>query len=380
MELSPESSKVGLFATVVQHEVNNPLSYVMSNLEYLAKRLTELRRDLPPAVADELDETARDAMDGAQRIRRLMMALRALGTFGGDEQPAPLDVGEVVEASLSAVRSQVRHRATLVCCFVPIPPVMASERELTQVLVSVLLNAVESIAPGDVLRNGIRVMSGVEGGQAFIDVHDTGSGIRPEHRSRIFEPFFTTKGAERGAGLGLSMARHSLRAMGGNIQVRSEWGKGTTVHILLPLARPMSSALARIGDAHVDGEAPARVLVIDDDSLVGRAIKRVLVGHDVTTLNSGEEAVALMQRDQNFDVVLCDLIMPRMSGMAVQARVRQFAPALAERFSFITGGAYTPETRTFVEQTPQRVMRKPLMTDDLRGVIERELASHRRVF
>lgn len=372
VDVPPQPNRI--FASAVQHEVNNPLSYVMGNLEYLAKRLTELRRSLPADVADELDQTARDAMDGAQRIRHLMMALRVMSRAEDEEAPAPFALETPIESALAAVRGKLRHRAMLVCAMAPVPPVMGCEGELTRVVLSLLQNALEAIEPGQVLQNEIRVSSRVEDGFGIVDITDTGCGIRPEHRSRVFEPFFTTKGAQRGAGLGLSLARQSLRAMGGSLKVHSKWGKGTTVRLAVPLA-VTTTALARVEDSL----RPARVLVIDDDSLVGRAIQRVLVGHDVTSVDNGEEAVALLERDPHFDVVLCDIMMPNMSGIEVQASVRRFNPELAERFSFITGGAYTKETRQFVKKTPQTVMQKPLMTNQLRDEIERQLSGHRRI-
>lgn len=368
-----------MLADAAINEVNNPLSYVIGNLEYLAQRLRQLEKVLPPEVATELRETAQDAIVGSKRIGNVLRALRNLAELDHHTEAFPVDVIAAVDRAVEATRQQLRSRATLVCAFEQVPPAMAAEHHLVKALVGVLTNAIESIDRGRVMENEVRVTTWSKGDDVVVEVRDTGSGIRPEELAHVFEPFFTTRASSKGVGLGLTIARRTLEAMGGRIEVSSVWGEGTTVRITLARV----SALQRRPrptpkPTRPSGLSKPRVLVVDDDRMIGRSITRALHDHDVVSVQSGQEALELLDRDRDFDIILCDLMMPTMSGVTLHEHVRRLEPRLAEKFKFITGGAYTPETKSFVAENAPKVMSKPLMTADLRAIVERQLCTQRR--
>ena len=182
-----------------------------------------------------------------------------------------------------------------------------------------------------------------------------------------------------GVGLGLTMARRTVAAMGGHIEVASVWGEGTTVRFTL---QRVAALQRRPHPTPKPSRAPSivkpRVLVVDDDRMIGRSIARALHDHEVVAVQSGQEALDLLVGDRDFDIILCDLMMPTMSGVTLHEHVRRLEPRLAEKFKFITGGAYTPETKTFVAENAPKVVSKPLMTADLRALVERQLSTQRR--
>ncbi|MEQ9318773.1 MAG: ATP-binding protein [Polyangiaceae bacterium] len=368
-----------MLADAAIHEVNNPLSYVIGNLEYLAQRLRQLEKDLPAEVATELRETAQDAIVGSKRIGNVLRALRGLAAIDQHVEPFPVDVIAAVDEAVAATRQELRSCATLVCALADVPAAMAVDHQLVNALVVVLRNATESIERGRVMENEVRVTTRSEGDDVIIEIRDTGSGIRPEELDDVFEPFFTTKASSEGVGLGLTIARTTITAMGGHIEAASVWGEGTTVRITLQRVaalqrRPHPTPKPTRAVHH---EKP-RVLVVDDDRMIGRSIARALHDHEVVSVQSGQEALELLQRDRAFDIILCDLMMPTMSGVTLHEHVRRLEPRLADKFKFITGGAYTPETKSFVAENAPKVMSKPLMTADLRAIVERQLSTQRR--
>jgi CheY-like chemotaxis protein len=187
--------------------------------------------------------------------------------------------------------------------------------------------------------------------------------------SRVFEPFFTTKAVSEGTGLGLSICRNIVRDAGGSIEVESEPGRGTRFVVKLP-----PSATSRIKQ---ETQAPpiatagarASVVVVDDEPLVGRSIRRALRDHDVHIYSSGEEAIRRLCSDEPVDVVFCDLMMPEVSGIEVYRRVSEQRPENASRFVFMTGGAFTPEAREFLKETPLVCLEKPFELRQIRDLV-----------
>jgi len=208
-----------------------------------------------------------------------------------------------------------------------------------------------------------------EEGWAVIEVVDNGTGIEPDRMSRVFEPFFTTKDVSEGTGLGLSICRNIVREAGGTIDVRSELDRGTTFVVRLPASTLTPIARPAKPPPTATPGARASVVVIDDEPLVGRSIRRALRGHDVQVFTSGEEAIDRLCSEEPFDVVFCDLMMPEVSGMEVFARVREQCPDIASRFVFMTGGAFTAEARAFLKQTPLACLEKPFELRQIRELV-----------
>jgi CheY-like chemotaxis protein/anti-sigma regulatory factor (Ser/Thr protein kinase) len=194
-----------------------------------------------------------------------------------------------------------------------------------------------------------------------IEVRDTGVGMSPDVLARAFDPFFTTKPTGKGTGLGLSICHGLVTAMGGQIEVESELGVGTTMRLRLMRAFEVDDAPDT--SSHpvlVSPSAPLRVLVIDDEPMIHRALKRLLKRHHVVGALGVPSALDVLSVRHDFDVILCDLMMPEGTGMDFYAQVRASWPELLERVVFMTGGAFTEQARDFIDHVPNQKVMKPL--------------------
>ncbi len=218
---------LGTLAAGVGHEINNPLCYVMGNLEAALEMLDE------EAACDPRD-LLREALQGAKRIAEIVKSLRTF-TRNDTTELRAVELGAVLDVAIKMADQEIRHRARLVCVVETGARVHANESQLTQVFLNLLINAAQSIREGSSANHEIRVTSSVdEAGRVCISIADTGGGIAPEHLPRIFDPFFTTKAVGGGTGLGLSICHGIIEKHGGDITVASELNQGTTFTVRLP--------------------------------------------------------------------------------------------------------------------------------------------------
>ncbi|MBV9950041.1 MAG: response regulator, partial [Myxococcales bacterium] len=277
-------TSLGTLAAGVAHEINNPLAYVLLNLGYVAEELPRLVASPGEHGSDERAREVSLALDharnGAERIRDIV---RSLKTFSRPENEtcAPLDVTQVLEATLSMIANEVRHRAHLVKDYTQVPEVVANEARLGQVFLNLLLNAVQALPEGRFEANEIRVVvRSLSGERVVVEVHDNGIGIAPQVRGRIFEPFFTTKPVGIGTGLGLAICHGIVTSLGGVLSVDSEVGKGSVFRVTLPAAgRVVGAAAAKATRTSLPVPAPTkrgRILVVDDEPIVCFSLQRLL--------------------------------------------------------------------------------------------------------
>jgi signal transduction histidine kinase len=372
--LGERLASIGRLAAGVAHEINTPLAAAIANMALVAEELPKLVTEDDPRRTFIKDALA-DARGAADRVR---IIVRDLKTFsrGDDETIGPVDVRGVVEAALNMVKNEIRHRARLVKDYGPTPAVKANEARLGQVVLNLLLNAAQAIPEGDAPHNEIRIVTATSGERVALEVHDTGSGMPPEVVARIFDPFYTTKPVGFGTGLGLSICHGIVAAFGGHIQVESRPGYGSTFRVLLPMA---SEARHEAPRAIPAGDAPrARVLAIDDDVLIVNVLKRVLGSScDLEAVTSVRAARAFLA-DREFDVILCDLMMPDMTGMDLHEELMARSPRLAESMIFLTGGTFTPRAQAFLDGVPNLRLEKPFDPQQLRDLV-RERAPQRAV-
>jgi signal transduction histidine kinase len=232
---------VGQLAAGLAHEVNNPLSFVLSNLGFLRSALEALADDGTPTEPGELRDACRDAWSGAERIQHIV---RDVTQFARTNQvpQVPVDVRGVLEEALTVARLDPAF--TVVRELGEVPPVWASPHSLGQVFLNLLINAGQALRDAGAqptLRVGTHLAAD---GRVVVEVQDNGPGIAPEHLPRIFEPFFTTKPMGEGTGLGLSICHGIIAALGGSITVESTLGQGTTFRVLLRAATQASRASA----------------------------------------------------------------------------------------------------------------------------------------
>ena len=359
-------ASMGTLSATIAHEINNPLTYVLGSLELVAARLTGPLSGMPGA--QELAGHVESAREGADRVRRIVRGLQAFSRQD-DDRLEPTDVHLAIERAIEMTGNAIRHRARLVKDLERVPPALASELRLGQVVVNLLVNAAQAIPEGSPEANEIRVRTSCdeEKGEVIVAVEDTGSGIEPGVLSRLFEPFFTTKALGEGNGLGLSICHGIVESFGGSIEVDSAVGKGTTFRVRL---RASTSApfVARREAPESDALPPrrGRLLIIDDDEKVGQSLANLLrTDHDVEVSAEPKAIAERLLAGERFDVILCDLMMPGMTGMELHATVAKRVPEQADRFVFVTGGAFTPAATDFVERVSNTVLTKPY---DLRAL------------
>lgn len=265
------------------------------------------------------------------------------------------------------VHDEVYTRGELGRDYGVVPLVVCNEDLFTQVFLHILLNATQALSVDKRDSNTIRVATYTgDGGRAVIEVDDTGHGIAPSDLDKIFDPFFTTKPHGVGTGLGLYMSRTIVARYGGEIRVDSTPGKGTRVTIELPAASAAQANAAR-ASAAPELSPGARVLVVDEDP---RSAER-LDGFHVTRVATGEKAGELLGGGQQFDVVLCDLVLPDQSGIELYEQVARRSPAACERFVFMTGDTFTPAIRAFLAGVSNLCVSKPIGSAMLAELLRR---------
>jgi CheY-like chemotaxis protein len=204
-----------------------------------------------------------------------------------------------------------------------------------------------------------------------VDIADTGTGIPVEVRPRLFTPFFSTKPVGVGTGLGLAISHRIITQFGGAISYDTEVGKGTEFHISLPVAGGTATIQST---QKIWTRAPAlrrgNVLVIDDEESLAQAIRRFLsVEHNVTAVYRARDALDLLELGTRYDVILCDLMMPQITGMELHTEIVRIDAAQAGRIVFLTGGAFTPSARDFLVSTTNRRIEKPFDLKEVRRLV-----------
>ncbi len=363
---SDRMRSVGTLAAGVAHEINNPLALISVNLELMIEAL----RDHHAGVWGTVESMTQEARIGIERVRNIV---RGLKTFAhGDEgQTVPLDVKHVIELAIALVDHELRHRARLVTDFQPVPAVPANEARLGQVFVNLLLNAAQAIPLGGADRHEVRVATREEGGRAVIEIGDSGEGIPLAVQPHVFDPFFTTRPIGEGTGLGLTICHNIVRSLGGTITFTSAPG-ATTFRVALPPATPRPNATVSAAPRDEALRTRGRVLIVDDEAMFANSMRRLLAReHEVTVATSGRLALEQLRAGERFDVILCDLMMPELSGNDVYGELVKFAPAQAARMVFLTGGAFTPSAQRFLEAFEGPYFEKPCDLELLRATIRR---------
>jgi PAS domain S-box-containing protein len=362
---------VGTLAAGVAHEINNPLSFVVANVDTALEEIHAMNGSSWPALL-EVEKMLLDARLGADRVTKIV---RGLKTFSrsSEERPHVVDLVPVLQLSIEIAANQIRQCASLITEFGPVPLVEADDARLGQVFVNLLMNAAQAFPGARAEGNEICVATSTDArGRAVVEVKDTGSGIAPALLSRVFDPFFTTKPVGTGTGLGLSITHTIVTGMGGDIAVESALGKGTTFRLALPPAGSFApSTPTSKGSSKSPAARRGTVLVVDDEPDVCSAMRRVLRQHDVIVANDGRTALELLATGKVFDVVLSDLMMPNMSGMALFKAIAERYPELAPKVIFITGGAFTAEAHAFLDAVRNERLAKPFNSGELQKMVAR---------
>jgi nitrogen-specific signal transduction histidine kinase len=356
-------ASLGTLAAGVAHEINNPLTYVLLNLALLERNVSALAGSVTPEVAAKLHSMVEQARYGCDRVSSVVRDLQTL-TRVRDEGESDVDLGAVLERCIDIAAHQLRLRARLVRELAPVPPVRGNEHRVGQLFLNLIINAAQAIPAGAADTNTVRVATAAHpDGRVRVEIADTGVGIPGDVIGRIFDPFFTTKAVGEGSGIGLSICRSIVTSLGGEIAVESAEGRGTVVRVLLPAAARTSHPIEPPRPRELASRL--RVLVVDDEPLIGRVIGSLLAGHRVDVELSAKKALERLRAGETFDWILCDLVMPDMTGMELYEALE---PEMRERLIFISGGA-SDHARDFLQRVPNRRLFKPFNVESLVSVL-----------
>jgi two-component system cell cycle sensor histidine kinase/response regulator CckA len=371
--VSDRMASLGTLAAGIAHEINNPLAYVTGNLEAMAETLQSSEAEPTRAVRGELGAAINDARDGAERVRKIVHGLRSFSR-SEEEQRVQLALPGVLEAAIRLTGNEVRHRAQLVRELGPVPLVVADDGRLTQVFINLLVNAAHAIPEGRSDDNCITVRTRTDDqGRAVIEVEDTGAGIATEVQSRVFDPFFTTKDVGEGTGLGLSICHGIISGLDGQISIESAPARGTEVRVVLPAHVHVPEAAPPPvvePTPAVNGHRRHRVLLVDDEPLVAHTMERLLRrDYDVTVALCGREAIEHITGGARFDAIVSDVMMPNMTGIELIEELQRVAPDQAQRMIFLSGGAFTSQTRECLDALRAPQLEKPVTAKVLRATV-----------
>ncbi|MCP4498614.1 MAG: response regulator [Deltaproteobacteria bacterium] len=373
LQLADRMVSVGTLAAGVAHEINNPLTYVIANIGLLREEFEEGQLPLPPEERDDVITLLNEAEEGAHRVTRIVRDLKVFSR-GDERQLGSVNLQSVLDSSINMAMNEIRHRAQLDRDYKDVPAVMANDSRLGQVFLNLLINAAQAIPEGDAGHHTIRVATYCdEENNAIVEVSDTGMGIHSSELKRIFDPFFTTKPVGVGTGLGLPICHRIITEFGGQISVESTVDEGTIFRVTMPAMEVAETFTKPLVSGTLPSAGRAKVLIVDDEPGVTSALKRALREHVVTAVHSGRQAIDALRIDPQMDLVLCDLMMPDMSGMDVFDAVRQEWPGLEQNIVFMTGGAFTTKAWGFLEDIENMHLEKPFDMKRVRKVVKRFL-------
>jgi PAS domain S-box-containing protein len=355
---------VGEMASGVAHDFNNALAAILGNTQLL------LYTTKDEELKGSLKVIEKVAWDSAQTVRRLQDFTRK----SVHQELFKVDVNSIIKDSIEITKpkwkDEVQSRGIhieMVSNFEEIPTVIGSTSELREVITNMIFNAIEAMPEG----GKIEIRTFQRKSNVFIQISDSGIGMTEEVKKKAFEPFFTTKPFSN-TGLGLSMSYGVIKRFGGEIEVESKVGHGTTFTIILPIGLE--------GKEEVDVSPiikkgrEARILVIDDEETVRSVLSQILsqVNHQVTVAENGEEGIRLF-REKDFDLVLTDLGMPGMSGWEVCRAIKKMSSHIP--VGMITGWGIEVDQAKIEENGIDFVIPKPFQFDQILKVVDETIAS-----
>jgi signal transduction histidine kinase len=354
---------LGQTVSGVAHELNNPLATILTWAERLSQRPS-----LEPAVRRGLEIILSESERAARIVRNLLTFARKRQTTR-----ALLDINQVVHETLAlrAYEQRVTNITVIEALAAGLPQAFADAHQVQQVLLNLIINAEQAMLTAN--GRGVLVMRSwhdPEQDCVVVEVNDDGPGIPQEVQDKIFDPFFTTKEVGKGTGLGLTVAYAIVNEHGGRIRVESGASSGVSFFVDLPVSGSrLPPPPAPRSAAVVENSAPSRhasVLVVDDEAALAAAVGAALVdaGYAVEQASDGEQALVRLQ-SRTFDLVICDLRMPRMDGKTFYRMLTGLEPALAKRVIFVTGDLARTDAEKFLLDTGCRWLSKPFRLADL---------------
>ena len=356
----------------VAHDFNNLLAVILGNSEILYEEIAD----------PELKATAELVMTTAEKGADLTQRLLAFGRRQA-LHPEPLDLGAAIDSLSDMLHRTVGTHITLEIHSSTNKPAYVDRSLFESAILNLVLNARDAMPNGGVLSIDTELIEASEGGArdlkagnyVYVSVKDTGIGMDKDVLDRAFDPFFTTKGVGKGSGMGLSMVYGFAKQSGGHVSIESHPGRGTTVHVYLPVARDEQAAKPIEKDANeLAAGGHERILLVEDEPHVRRFVSNQLagLGYSVVEAEAGAPALEILRSAPDFDLLFTDLLMPGgMSGFDLAQRAREFAPNL--KVLLTTG--YAAEAENMLADVKDPILKKPYkkqqLAEALRNVLEK---------
>jgi two-component system NtrC family sensor kinase len=365
---------LGKVVAGIAHELNNPLTTIMGNIQLL------LGRGLHPAAVSE----ARRIYQESERARRIV---KNLLYFARENKPdrSAVDLNEIVERTL-AVRSyelKIKNIRIQTELTPDLPKTMADPYQLQQVVLNLLMNAEQAVFEGrgqGVVKIRTWCSRQEKVTHLFLELSDDGPGIAPAIASKIFDPFFTTKPPGMGTGLGLSIVYGIVRQHDGEVSFESDSSSGTRFTVQVPVVNPQTEITKKKAvnlSGHTTTVKPSHILVVEDEPTVAQLIVDVLQeeGHFANAVFDSREGLELLSR-RSYDLVICDLRMPRGDGRSFFRALERSKNPIRQPILFITGDTLSPSTLEFMEGNRLPYLAKPFLVEELKLAVRQQLQAN----
>ncbi|MFT4703493.1 MAG: signal transduction histidine kinase [Bradymonadia bacterium] len=388
-ELDARLDSASRMASSVAHEINNPTAVIDGSMALIARRCELLRseltksedtpslvRDLAMELLGEIDEVVSRNRECVDRITTVVRSLEAFDRSNAN-QLAAIDVQDLATKAVQLANHETRWRAVTRLMVSDAPALIGMPDRLLRMLINLLVNAAQSMPEGDAEGNLVTVRTRAQDYGVIIDIADTGSGILPQHLPHIFKPFFTTRTEFAAPGLGLSVVEDIVHQHKGNITVNSTAGEGTLVRVFLPFKNGFRLPEPTPRMLEPTPAAPKHrrcILLVDDEPMLRDVTAQLLeIEYDVLTASNGLEALDCIDENPQIDLIVCDLMMPKLDGPDLYRVLLERAPRFCQRIVFVTGGAYTQDARAFIRDNDVTLLEKPFRRPVLVETIERQL-------
>lgn len=399
--LSDKLATMGTLAAGIVHEINNPITWILSNLNFLKEHIKALQDGIDNLhtvtqrsnfnisvlqitnFMEELknqfisfQEVINDSLQGGEQVQDIIHNLKGFARTDDETEKDLVDIHEILNTAIKIATPEFKYRAKLEKNFADnIPMLFSNKGKLHQVFLNLIMNAAQALSEDHERPNFLIISTQKTKNKVRVDITDTGSGISEENLTKIFEPFFTTKPLGIGTGLGLSICHQIIENLGGEIVVKSKLGEGSTFSVYLPVDKARISLPQE--PKKEESFTPARILIVDDEPSLLKTLRRILeTQHSVTGAGSGQAALELLSYDlDRFDIIITDLNMPDVSGIDIYRFLESKNRGLEHRLIFMTAGASTPDNQTFLSQIKNACIEKPFRREELLKLIEHVMSS-----